>query len=302
MYRVRPLLLAIAVAVAGTLPAGAAMAEEKGGSQLAPPAEQSPPKANDWDCKPTTKHRNPVVLVHGLSANMANNWWTMAPLLASRGYCVFALTYGVDPRAPFPLDQMGGVVRMEQSAKELGAFVKKVLKKTGARKVDIVGHSEGSLMPNYWVKFMGGAKKVDRYVGLTPLWDGTEFFGVGTMHEMGEESGMSAEVAGLVAQMCGSCPQFIRGSDFIEKMNEGGTPAVPGVTYTMIMTRHDELVQPYTSGVLEGHTNIVVQDVCPEDFADHGGVAYDPISQQLVLNALDPGRAQEPYCPSKANS
>jgi triacylglycerol lipase len=74
---------------------------------------------------------------------------------------------------------------------------------------------------------------------------------------------------------------------------------VPGVTYTMIMTRYDLLVLPYTSGVLEGHTNIVVQDVCPEDFADHAAVAYDPVVHRLVLNALDPTRAQPPYCPSK---
>jgi triacylglycerol lipase len=301
MNRVRALVLAIAVLSGGTLSAGTAVAGPTD-RELAPPAEQSPPGANDWDCQPGAEHPNPVVLVHGLSANMAENWWTMSPLLAARGYCVFALTYGVDPRAPFPLDQFGGVVRMEESAKELAAFVKKVLKTTGAAKVDIVGHSEGSLMPNYWVKFMRGAAKVDRYVGLTPLWDGTEFYGVGTMHEMGEESGMSAEVAGLVAQFCASCPQFIRGSDFIDQMNEGGGPAVPGVTYTMIMTRYDQAVMPYTSGVMEGHTNIVVQDVCPEDFADHGGLAYDPITHQLVLNALDPGRAQPPYCPSKGNA
>jgi triacylglycerol lipase len=299
MKRIRVLILAVAVLGGGTLSAGTAGAGSLGERKLAPPSQQPPPGANNWDCKPSAKHPNPVVLVHGLSANMANNWWSMSPVLANRGYCVFALTYGVDPRAPFPLDEMGGVVRMEESAKELAAFVNKVLKKTGARKVDIVGHSEGSLMPNYWVKFMGGAKKVDRYVGLTPLWDGTEFYGVGTMREMGEESGMSATVAGLFAEICGSCPQFIRGSEFIEKMNEGGTPAVPGVTYTMIMTRYDLLVLPYTSGVLEGHTNIVVQDVCPEDFADHAAVAYDPVVHRLVLNALDPTRAQPPYCPSK---
>jgi triacylglycerol lipase len=297
--RLRRLLMAVAMLCLGVMavPAGSAQAEPGDGG-FATPAEQSPPGANDWGCKPGAEHPNPVVLVHGLGANMAGNWWTMSSLLAGRGFCVFALTYGVDPRAPFPLDQFGGVVRMEESAKELAAFVKKVLKKTGARKVDIVGHSEGSLMPNYWVKFMRGAAKVDHYVGLTPLWDGTEFYGVGTLHEMGEGSGMSAEVAGLFAQLCGSCPQFIRGSEFIEKMNEGGGPAVPGVRYTMIMTRYDLLVIPYTSGVLEGHTNIVIQDVCSRDFVDHGGVAYDPVAQRLVLNALDPKKAQPPACPT----
>jgi triacylglycerol lipase len=286
---------------ASALPAAPPDRAAPAGIDFASPAEQSPPGANDWACRPSGRHPTPVVLVHGLGANMYWNWQTMAPLLAGRGYCVFALTYGVDPRAPFPLDQFGGVVPMERSAGELAAFIDEVLARTGARQVDIVGHSEGSLMPNYYLKFMGGAARVARYVALTPLWDGTEFYGAGTMYELGKPSGLSPQVAGLFAQLCGSCPQFIRGSPFLEEMNRGG-PAVPGVTYTMIMTRYDELVVPYTSGVLEGATNIVVQDVCPADVSEHGGLAFDPVAQQLVLNALDPAGAQPPPCPGVAHS
>src|SRR5438309_7748227 len=103
-----------------------------------------PPGSNIWTCRPSKAHPRPVVLVHGLFANMTDNWQTMSPLLANNGYCVFALTYGTDPNASFPLDQFGGLAPMEQSALQLSAFVDEVLDRTGAHKVDIVGHSEGA--------------------------------------------------------------------------------------------------------------------------------------------------------------
>jgi hypothetical protein len=254
---------------------------------------------NDWSCRPTKAHPRPVVLVHGLMGNRSTNWPTYGPLLANEGYCVFALTYGVDPRATFPpFDQMGGVVPMEQSALELAAFVDRVLGATQTTKVDIVGHSEGSLMPDHYVKFLGGAAKVDRYVGITPLWNGTNFLELGTLSDNGRPSGLSPAVTAMFEQICGSCPEFLTGSGFMEKLNSRGGPAVPGVTYTNIMTRYDELVWPYTSGMMHSPnaTNFVVQDQCPQDVAEHGDMAYDPIVAQDTLNALDPTHARPVNC------
>ena len=75
----------------------------------------SPAGANKWSCKPSAIHPDPVVLVHGLGATMAENWATMAPLLADNGYCVFALTYGLDPGNPY----VGGLQAMELTSKKL---------------------------------------------------------------------------------------------------------------------------------------------------------------------------------------
>ena len=58
------------------------------------------PGSNIWDCKPTSRHPRPVVLVHGTAGNKNTNWQTYAPLLANNGYCVFALTYGVSAGTP----------------------------------------------------------------------------------------------------------------------------------------------------------------------------------------------------------
>ena len=71
-------------------------------------------------------------------------------------------------------------------------------------------------------------------------------------------------------------------------MNSDGGPAVDDVRYTTIITKNDELVVPYTSGILHGDnvTNIILQDHCPQDLAEHVAVAFDPVTLQYILNAL----------------
>lgn len=222
---------------------------------------------------------------------MSENWRYLSPLLAARGYCVFALTYGRDPRAPW----FGGVVPIEQSSVELDRFVDRVLAATGASKVDLVGHSEGTFMPQYWLKFLGGAAKTDKYVALTPLYDGTTFHGLVTFGNA--HPALRDVVVGTIGQGCRSCPEFLAGSDMVRKLSEGGA-AAPGVTYTTLMTKYDELVTPYTSGIMDapGATNIVVQDVCPTDVSEHAAMAFDPAVAQMVFNALDPAHALPVRC------
>ncbi len=252
--------------------------------------DSAPPGSNDWSCRPSAQHPEPVVLVHGLLANQTVNFNTIAPLIANDGYCVFSLTYGTKDGVTTPLYQPGGLGKIESSAERLAAFVDQVRQATGAAKVDIVGHSEGSLMPNYFVRFLGGAAKVDDYVGLTTLWDGTNVGGLGLIAGLGAPFGITPLAAAAIAPLCESCPQFLSGSDFMNKMNEGGV-ADPAVDYTNIVTMLDELVMPYTSGLMDEGTNVdnhVVQDHCPTDLSEHLTVAFDPVATTLILNALAP--------------
>lgn len=256
-----------------------------------------PPGANDFSCKPTAAHPDPVVLVHGLGATMGENWATFAPLLADHGYCVFALTYGLDPGEDF----VGGLTPMEQSSAELARFVDRVLAATGARKVDLVGHSEGTVMPQYYLKFRGGAAKVDKYVAISPIYHGTTLLGVGSLIRALETAypQFAGPISRAFARGCGSCEEFLRGSAFLRHLYADGHYAVPGVTYTTIMTRYDELVTPYTSGRLPAGpdvTNIVLQNQCAKDFAEHIAVAFDPTVGQDILNALDPAHKQPVPC------
>lgn len=255
-----------------------------------------PPGANDFSCKPSAAHPRPVVLVHGLGATMGENWATISPLLANNGYCVFALTYGAHRGEQV----VGGLRPMEESSAELAAFVDRVRRATGAAKVDLVGHSEGTVMPQYYLKFRGGAAKVDKYVAITPIYRGTTLLGLGSLLLTLERAfpAFGRPVSAAIAQGCGSCEEFLRGSDFNRRLYADGVYAVPGVTYTTIMTKYDELVTPYTSGYLRAPnaTNIVVQDQCGLDFAEHVAVAFDPVVARDVLNALDPAHRKPVPC------
>jgi triacylglycerol lipase len=247
------------------------------------------PGTNDWSCKPTAAHPRPVVLVHGTLGNRATNWQTYGPLLKNNGYCVFALTYGASLPLPYP-GAFGGLGDIATSAAELGAFVDKVLAATGASKIDIVGHSQGTLMPDYWIKFLGGAGKVGSYISLAPLWHGTQATGTSSMSAAAFAPGLNP--LDVLAPALG---QMSAGSGFITKLRNGGV-AVPGVTYVNIMTKYDELVKPYTSGSEPGMTNIVLQDHCPMDYTEHFEIAADKNASIFVLNALDPAHPRTLSC------
>ena len=256
----------------------------------------SPPGANDWSCRPTAAHPEPVVLVHGFASVQNDTWQTFAPLLANHGYCVFALNYGVPAGTPFPADQVGGVQPIEASAAQLKAFVGRVLAATGASKVDIVGHSEGSQMPDYYARFLGGGAVIDKYVALAGFWHGTNAAGLATATQVAALFGFGLVTATVFATACAACGQLLTGSDYTTTMRAGSGVVVPGIDYTSIVTRYDELAVPYTSGIEPGMTNIVLQTACPLDLTDHFGILADPVAAAHVLNALDPAHPRPVPC------
>lgn len=241
----------------------------------------SPPGANDWDCVPSAEHPEPVVLVNGTFETMAKNWWTLAPVLADAGYCVYAFDYGVTRVVPAT-----GPVR--DSATELGTFVDRVLGATGAQEVDLVGHSQGGMMPRWYIGFQGGAAKVDDLVGIAPSSHGTR--GLIVRDDDGEGSALAHADQGVAYRTCAACIDQQAGSAFMQEL--ASIPdTVPGVDYTVISTEHDEIVTPYTSQALDGPedqvTNLVLQDLCPRDPFAHDQSPNDPVVHQIVLDALD---------------
>lgn len=242
-------------------------------------AGQQPKGANDWSCRPSAAHPNPVVLVPGLSGSSGRDYQAAAPLLANAGYCVFAYDFSEN-----------GFESNVDVAAGLSAFVDQVLAATGATKVDMVGHSQGGMTPRYYLKFLGGSAKVGTLVGISPVNHGTTLFGVGTLLQ--QTPGGTA-----VADRCPACAEDVAGSSFMHTLNDGGD-TVPGVKYTVIGTRYEDIVSPYDSVFLSGRhvTNILLQDQCRTDFVDHLASIYDSVALHDVLNALDPPHATPPAC------
>lgn len=256
----------------------------------------SPPGANDWNCNPSSAHPRPVVLVHGTFANMGENWGTLSPLLKNNGYCVFALTYG---ETPLSNGLVYGIDSVADSAAELGAFVDQVLAATGASKVDIVGHSQGGMMPNYYIKFLGGAAKVDKMVGLAPDNHGTDVSGLLRLANLLSDvfPGLSDAIYGAIEDNAPGLTDQKFDSPLIQQLNSV-PDTVAGVKYTVIATRYDTVVTPTSSAFLSGPgvKNLYVQDKCFLDFADHVAIAFDHVALREVLNALDPAHARGTIC------
>jgi triacylglycerol esterase/lipase EstA (alpha/beta hydrolase family) len=250
----------------------------------------SPPGANNWSCKPSAAHPVPVILVHGTFGDMSDSWQALSPLLYDNGYCVFALNYGsYNGSGSLGVYATGDIA---QSAQQLSTFVNKVLAATGATKVDLVSHSQGGMMPRYYIKFLGGASKVNALVGLAPSNHGTTLNGLFTLASYFPGASL------LVDADCPACQEQEAGSSFITHLNAGGETA-PGVNYTVIESDNDEVVTPYTSAFLvpaPNVTNILLQSQCSLDQGEHLSMPYDHIADADVLTALDPAHPQHPAC------
>ncbi len=292
MVRLKLTLLILAAilvaAVAVPAAAGAALPVPYGNAALADFAlhevfaPTSVAGANE-NCVPSASHPYPVVLVHGTAEDEGSNWVSLAPLLVNNGYCVYAFNYG---ETNLSLSgRVDALNYIQQSAHELSEFVDSVLTRTESTKVEIVGHSQGGMMPNYYLKFLGGASKVNVLLGLAPSNHGTTVDGLTTLLELIPGSSL---LGGLLSVLgAPAIPQQLVGSAFEKHLFAAGD-TVPGPRYVVIETTHDEIVTPYTNAFLSGPgvTNITIQNQCPTDPTEHIGLTEDSPALQNVLNQL----------------
>ncbi|WEG13587.1 hypothetical protein PU629_04250 [Pullulanibacillus sp. KACC 23026] len=244
----------------------------------------TPPKgANNPRCVLTPSHPEPIILVPGTLETMDFTWFSLSPELAKRGYCVYALNYGWFMGQP----SAGSITA---SARELRQFIKEVMTYTRAKKVSIIGHSQGGMMPRYFIKFLKGDRVVDDLIGLVPSNHGTAL------------SNWFNPIASIGT--CPSCEEQATGSPFYQKLNQGDE--TPGkVSYTVISTQYDEVVVPYTSAFLSDApgksavqgkkgrtTNIKLQTYIPSDLTGHVTISFNKNAYPFILDALShPGPA-----------
>ncbi|QKT12787.1 MULTISPECIES: esterase/lipase family protein [unclassified Rhodococcus (in: high G+C Gram-positive bacteria)] len=302
--RVLATTAAVFLGAMGLHPA-AATAEPAPGSLVLPsaapaarsltPPDAAPEGANDWSCRPSTQHPRPVVLVHGTGMSMLQSWNVISPALRNAGYCVYALNYGAAAHS-------WGTGDIRGSARELASFVDTVRARTGSAQVDIVGHSQGGTMARQYLRFEGGADQVDpsrntvrHLVMLGPTNHGTTFNGMQDLYSVFTSLRITDEPTNqkIVEFAFGLASyQQLIGSDFLTQLNTG-RESFPGIDYTVIASRSDDIVTPPEGAFLAADPgtsvrNEWIQDTCPGAAVSHVGLLNDPRSVFRVQSALDP--------------
>ncbi|MET9452352.1 esterase/lipase family protein [Streptomyces cinerochromogenes] len=173
-----------------------------------------------------TSSRTPVIFVHGFTGN-AGNWAAAEALFRADGYSagdLFAYDYN-------------WTQSNATSAAGLAVYVRQVLATTGAHQVDIVNHSMGGLVSDWYVKKLGGQPYVRHLASIA-----------------GANHGTTAAGACLVNL---SCVEMYPGSAFLTTLNSGDE--TPGDTrYATWYSPCDGVILPYTSTRLAGAANNLV--------------------------------------------
>ena len=227
--------------------------------------------------------RDPILLIPGTNLDPDPNFgWNYERAFGARKWPWCTVT--------LPDSTMNDV----QVAGEYVVHAIRSMARRSGRRVDILGFSQGGMLPRWALRFWPGTRgKVDDVVGLDPSNHGT----------------VSAQ--GLCQA---SCPpaywQQAAGSRFLAALNSRAE-TFAGIDYTVVYSRHDEVVVPNTddSGSSSLHTgggriaNVRVQDICPADSSEHLAMgSYDAVGYALAVDAFThpgvakPGRIAGSVC------
>lgn len=208
----------------------------------------------------------PVLLVPGYGGS-TSAFSVLADHLASTGRAVELVDLG------------SATDEIQTQADRLRAEVGRVLDRTGAPSVDLVGYSAGGVVVRWFVAELGGDQVTRRVVTLGSPHHGTEV----------------AELGGLLAgDACpAACLQLIPDSDLLRVLNrDDETPAGP--LWVALWTLDDQTVVPPDSGSLDGALDYAVQDVCPHLHVAHADLPRSPPVWQMVDAALGGRTPVEP--------
>lgn len=255
--------------------------------------------ANDVTCKPKPRHPRPVVLLHGTWTGASSTWKHLTKLLVEEGYCVFVMDYGQDKNSLVGvLPDVYGTGDMWHSMREVTRFNDWVLKVTGAKQIDAVGHSQGNIMNRGYIQYVSGwnpqdtrKNEVHTTINLGPNQSGATLTGIAALGNSGEDL-WGLPITKIMDPIIGRAGmQQAIGSPFYEEFNKYGYTR-PGVHYVAIITIHDEINMPYRSQFYPHErgawvTNLVAQKRCPKDLTEHTQMPNSLHVQWLVMSMLD---------------
>jgi pimeloyl-ACP methyl ester carboxylesterase len=227
--------------------------------------------------------KEPLLLVPGTTVNPTEFTWNWERALTALNwpYCTIDL----------PGNAMGDI----QVAGEYIVYAIRTIHSLSGRRVDILGHSQGGMVPRWALRFWPDTRPlVDDMIGMAPSNHGTP------------DAGALCAVGGCAPAIW----QQRRRAAFIAAINSYAE-TFAGISYTDIYTRTDEVVVPNLSsrGASSLHTgggqiaNVAIQQVCPIDVTEHLGIGtYDDTAYAIVLDALthggpaDPSRVSRSVC------
>lgn len=216
----------------------------------------------------------PVLLLHGF-LDTRRTLRVLETRLHHDGYCVFSLNLGglLDVFNTFGIDVSAEKVR--DKVEQLYARYPEM------GPLSIVAYSKGGLIGRYYVKRLGGDKRVCTLITL-----GTPHHGTPTAY-----AGVMA--FGMVSK---SVWQMTPMSPFIRRLKLGAFPS--HVRFVSVYSKADK-ASPFPTAILEAQRpnlfNVEVPGIGHRDFLVRRSV-YDVIRRELALGyrAVESGRADEP--------
>ena len=215
-----------------------------------------------------TAPSDPVIIVEGTGSSEpivpAVDYNVLAGRLEADGYQAFVF--------PLPGRGLGDIA---ETSAAFAPFVDQVLAQTGASRVDLIGHSQGGLVARYYIKFLGGAAKVDSLVGLAAPHYGTQLANLAELHGLLDCVGYPF------------CQQVVTSSSFLAQLN-GDDDTFGAVRYTNFASRIDPIVVPYTNAFQRSPdaVNVVIQQRCPLRIVEHVTLALDGTTYSGIQDAL----------------
>jgi triacylglycerol esterase/lipase EstA (alpha/beta hydrolase family) len=211
--------------------------------------------------------RNPILLVPGTTMNPQVNFdWNYERAFTHRGWRWCTVT--------LPFDATGDI----QVAGEYVVAALRSMSAKAHRKVDVVGWSQGGMVPRWALRFWPDTRSlVGDVIGLSPSNHGTVVADASCRSSCTPADWQQASRARFIAALNSRSETFA------------------GIDYTVAYTNSDEIVVPNTgptrsSALRTGSgriANIALQSVCPNDTADHFAIgSYDPVGYAIVVDAL----------------